>query len=661
MSFLNLETLIVTLYLVFFYLLGFALFHREVMIKTFVTKEIRESQQYAPHFKRLRILGMRFDAKYIAIILSIPFLIGSLFSFINTRPSVNAWFLSSYIFIISFTFISIIIGNYFYFKTYQNYYDIFMFGLKEDDTQAVLKNIYDDYPVIKVLFLCLILAYLPSIFSYYAIQNQYFSFSDNILILTLVYIITLLGIAFLARGTIRSLPLGKSHVQVSTLAILNKMVPNGIVAMEWAFKDRKREITFEPVDLKTGHTLMQIALQKDSLLDRIPQSDYLANTRPNVILALMESLAMNCLVLDDLIHNDLLGKLRPFYDNSFTFKRFLSSSCGTAPSLAYLYFNSPIQNISQSIAQKTPLAHTPFLVYKKQGYKTIFITSGNIMWRNLGNYLPLQGVDEIYDQNHIIDVFPEARKTLSYWGIADEFAFALAEKCLLENDEPVFINILTITNHPPYQVPNHYQTMPIQPHLLENRFGKNNEERSNMLSTFQYASNALGQFMQNITQSAVKNKTILAATGDHHVRSLSAKLPEQYFIAHAVPFILHIPDEIQQNLNITFDPKRIGSHKDIMPTLYSVSLSDIEYWNLGGQNLLAPSVNSYYNFAYNEHIWADNNGIICHSDNLTKYTWKDDMLVADEANLSTAEEANKINAYKKLLFWQINFQIKGSN
>ncbi|MDD2168998.1 hypothetical protein QA338_10755 [Glaesserella parasuis] len=39
-------------------------------------------------------------------------------------------------------------GNFYYYKTYNNYYDMLMFGLVEDDTKAVLKNIYDDYPVI---------------------------------------------------------------------------------------------------------------------------------------------------------------------------------------------------------------------------------------------------------------------------------------------------------------------------------------------------------------------------------------------------------------------------------------------------------------------------------------------------------------------------------
>ncbi|MBF4103118.1 hypothetical protein INT80_14670 [Gallibacterium anatis] len=38
------------------------------------------------------------------------------------------------------------------------------------------------------------------------------------------------------------------------------------------------------------------------------------------------------------------------------------------------------------------------------------------MWRNLANYMPLQGIDELYDQNSIIDTFPES-KLLSPIGV----------------------------------------------------------------------------------------------------------------------------------------------------------------------------------------------------------------------------------------------------
>ncbi|PJG84410.1 sulfatase [Conservatibacter flavescens] len=533
-----------------------------------------------------------------------------------------------------------------------------MFGLLEDQTQAVLKNIYEEVPVISLFFLTSIVSILPSLLVYQAIYYNWFHANLSVITFSILASFSILSMLALARGTLFSLPLGKAHAQVSSLNIINKMIPNGIVAIEWALKDRKREISFSAVSEEEGLKLMQLALNKNSLLDTTEKNAFLEQNSPHVVFALMESFGTNILVLDEPDTNDLLGKLRPYVKNSFFFKRFLSISGGTAPTLASLFFHSPIQNISQSVAQKTALSHTPFQIYKKKGYKTIFITSGNVMWRNLGNYLPLQGVDEIYDQNSILDLYPEARNTLSYWGIADEFAFSLAEKLLQESIQPLFVSILTITNHPPYQLPKHYDARNIQPDCLKDKLGNSDQEREKVLKTYQYATNALGNFISNIDNNPNISSTIIAATGDHHLRGVNARLPEEYFLMNAVPFLIHIPENIKSKLSLHFDQNVIGSHKDVFPTLYEISLSEAEYWNLGGRNLLKASDNNFNAFAYNENVWADSTGVVCHYENYSKYLWKDDLLTNNSIDVPQ-EQIEKINAYKKLLFWQINYQIKG--
>ncbi|VEI47607.1 sulfatase [Actinobacillus equuli] len=62
----------------------------------------------------------------------------------------------------------------------------------------------------------------------------------------------------------------------------------------------------------------------------------------------------------------------------------------------------------------------------------------------------------------------------------------------------MFINILTITNHPPYQAPKTYEAKTVDPNVLEGRMGDNETERRNILESFQYACNALGNFINHI-------------------------------------------------------------------------------------------------------------------------------------------------------------------
>ncbi|MDD0824272.1 sulfatase-like hydrolase/transferase [Mannheimia sp. AT1] len=623
------------------------------MITKFVDKTILDNPENYHSVKRMRNLGFRFDLKIIALFLTIPFLMAALLSTIFSVQTILASY-AGYILISSFFITLALICNYFYFKTYNNYYDVFIFGLIEEDTKAVLKNILDDYPVIRIITTASIISLIPT----FLICNYKTPYLELPLWLNiLIFISMIVAMFFAIRGTINSKPLGRIHSQVSQLAILNKMVPNGILAIRWAFQDRKRNVNFKPVDKLVGKQLINESGLK-TLYAKTAKNEWLEHTKPNVVLTIMESFGLNGLITDNKDENDLLGSLRSYMETEFVFKRFLSSSNGTMSTLASIYFHSPMQEITQSIAQNVRLKTTPFLIYKNQGYKTVFISAGNMMWRNLANYLPIQGVDELYDQNTLIDRYPEAKNTLSYWGVADEFAFKLANELLENANEPMFINILTITNHPPYKAPNAYIPNKVNPKVFKDKFGENDTERRNILESFQYACNALGNFITDVKQGNKKDNTIIAATGDHHIRGMKHKFPEEFFMANAVPFILSVPSKLQTQFEIDYLPAKLGSHKDIMPTLYHLSLSDIEYLHCGGENLLAPVTDNY--FAFHPYIWADNSGVIdLTSPDFTKYKWDDQDKFFIKNNSLDHNEHNKINAYTQLLDWQINYLIKG--
>ena len=97
------------------------------------------------------------------------------------------------------------------------------------------------------------------------------------------------------------------------------------------------------------------------------------------------------------------------------------------------------------------LPGTPFEVYKKQGYRTVFITSGTTAWEKMDEYLPTQYVDEVYDQTHLMDHFQLTSTT--EWGVADHYAFDFAAELVKKAKEPVFVVVLSTSNHPPYHVP----------------------------------------------------------------------------------------------------------------------------------------------------------------------------------------------------------------
>jgi hypothetical protein len=110
--------------------------------------------------------------------------------------------------------------------------------------------------------------------------------------------------------------------------VLNKLTPNGLMAIDWAIKDYQADIQFEIVDAAEKIRLLKAA-GLDSLAGRTPINTWLADHKPHVVMSLMESFGSNMLALDEPGKNDLLGSLREPFRQDFVFKRFVSE--GMAP------------------------------------------------------------------------------------------------------------------------------------------------------------------------------------------------------------------------------------------------------------------------------------------------------------------------------------------
>src|SRR5699024_7801839 len=154
--------------------------------------------------------------------------------------------------------------------------------------------------------------------------------------------------------------------------------------------------------------------------------------------------------------------------------------------------------------------------------------------------------------------------------------------------------------------------------------------------------------------------TIIAATGDHYMRAMENRFPLDLFLDKTVPFFIHIPSTIKANLAIDFNPYRLGSHKDIMPTLFALSLSDCEYWHLAGRNLLSNQAENKFNFAFNETVFITPDAVYdLHSENIVKYQWNKQNGETEKQLEIGEEEAKEIRSYSDLLYWQINYQVEG--
>jgi phosphoglycerol transferase MdoB-like AlkP superfamily enzyme len=175
---------------------------------------------------------------------------------------------------------------------------------------------------------------------------------------------------------------------------------------------------------------------------------------------------------------------------------------------------------------------------------------------------------------------------------------------------------------------------------------------------YQYSSNCLGDFISKIKGSFLKDQTIISATGDHNTWMLFHYTEKSLHRKFGVPFYLYAPQRYLQGKQI--DTHRFGSHKDIFPTLFNLSLSDEKYFN-SGNDLLTNNWKTLF-FGINEKsIAVDKNGLIenLNSTNPRFFSWennKHSVLEVNQESSNALLKASKsrqvlINYYFNELLW----------
>jgi len=415
---------------------------------------------------RAFFFGGRFDAKVTAIAYSPLLLSGYVVAAFHGAYQRWLRFAVHYHTVVAALYVVGCICNFYYYTTYGSHIDLFVFGLWEDDSTAVLANIWHDYPVVRGFLVAFIVGALAYLTSRWFLQSPlgrinpqaYWHWSVTSLAVVTIFLSTFVT----ARGTLDSHPLKRYHASVSQHKPLNMITPNVFTALDWATSDYQEQRRFEPVAKAKLSAQMEEVLGQPTPVYHTPENNYLEKNPPHVVVAMMEGMGMNIMVEDNPPENDLLGSLRPHFAEGFLFERFLAGTSGTIDSLVMTLFHSPVATLSHSSAQDTTLSGSAVLPYKQAGYAVAFLYGGNGMWRNLADYLPTQGFDRVYDENDIIEAIPESAEHSGTWGVPDGFLFQFANKLMEEADKPTLLFIMTTTNHSPYEVPEDYEPGPTE-------------------------------------------------------------------------------------------------------------------------------------------------------------------------------------------------------
>lgn len=533
--------------------------------------------------------GLRFDLKVSAVagfvlLLVLPWVSGR----VNARIGAT----------IAFCYIMMSLINLHYFGFYKTPIDSMVFGLMEDDTVAVLETIWRDFPVVLTILLCATLTASTVAVHGWLVRHMK---PDTILrtrpvVLKLaVMLVALLAILFAGKGTLRAMALQRQHLTVTTSQFLNDMVPNGVIALKYAWDSRglSQNLKTPLVVLKSMGFDSPLAaaavlgLPHDSeaaLKAALREHEQVAGgVKKNLVFFLMESWSAEPLLYQS-PRFDVMGRMASTLDKACHFNNFDSATSGTHPALEAILFSTPITPLTLGDVGRKPIAWSIPLVAHEAGYQTLFVTSGRAGWRDINRVFKVQGFNEVVDANTLKELYPEA--DLGIWGVWDAYIFKYLKKRLTAQpaDKPIFVFVLSSTNHPPYDLPTDYVRVPRDMALW--RGETNSETLEPNLDSYHYATDLLGGFVQDVQNSPQYDNTILAATGDHNVRSFGIYATAQRrYLMHQVPFVIW-----GKNLSCGNQQALPASHRDMFSTLLPLVGIAGPYIN-AGRDLLQPLTN----------------------------------------------------------------------
>ncbi|MDQ3440433.1 MAG: LTA synthase family protein, partial [Planctomycetota bacterium] len=218
------------------------------------------------------------------------------------------------------------------------------------------------------------------------------------------------------------------------------------------------------------------------------------------------------------------------------FKRAFSSGTHTHQGVFSTMLSFPNlpghEYLMDDVGSNQPFLGLPTLL-KQSGYQTLFLYNGNLAWDNMEGFFRKQGIDTFVGG----DAFDDSVAKDAVWGVSDKDLFARA------NDEfdrasakgPFFSLVLTLSNHPPFDLP---KPLPFESTTSMGELNKR-------IDGLRYADWAIGQFIAEAKRRAYFDNTLFVFVGDHGFH-VDPKLTPAHLLYHHVPLLFYAPGLIEQ-------------------------------------------------------------------------------------------------------------------
>lgn len=500
-----------------------------------------------PETGRILVEGLHRDI-FIALGLVLPLFVWAFF--IPATWAVRLWhraFFWVVVFVWWLVEIFLLGADYFFFEEFQSRFntvavDYILYP------HEVFVNIWDSYPVMKIVLGCVMLSG-----TWWIIARKFFAGMWDFPIsrsrsATCIFVIVASMAGLAVTINFRGAQIGKDRT-------LNEIANNGTVAFGCAawtrnldFAANYKTLPLEEAYARTRKILSEPGtefVREGNVIHRRVAGD---STKPrlNVVLFLEESLGSEfwgCL--------GRTNTLTPEMDA-------LALSEGLLFTNIYACGNRTVRGMEGVLASFPPLpgdsivkrdksenVETIARVLKRDGYDTVFFYGGRGLFDGMRSFTVRNGYDRFIEQKD----FPNPQFT-TIWGVADEEVFLRANeefKRLSTSGKPFLGTILSVSNHKPYTYPAGRIAEDPNQHLRDN--------------AVKYSDFALGEFFRAAKKESYWTNTIFIVVADHGARVYgSQSIPIH---SYEIPLVILGPAAVKS-------PERIpilGNSLDVAPTI----------------------------------------------------------------------------------------------
>lgn len=551
-------------------------------------------------------MGFRFDTLISCFVLS-PFLISLILAYYLNIKNRIFYKINHYALVVLFSLcFAICCMDIPYFKYFFTRFNVQAFTWI-DSPLFVFKMISQEpsYIVYFFIFVAIITLYswlmfrnykmfLGNIKSNKATENR----TAKTYILNSLLFILLIGLCFLGmRGRIeKKSPMKVGTAYFSNNPLINQMGLNPNFTLIKSIEEKSKQDN-KPLDLMDKNEAKAFVNQEFiRMKSSSNKREVVLGKKTNVVLVIMEAMG-TCNIGHFGNTQNLTPNLDNLINNSVSYENVYTAGIHTYNGVYSTLFGQPalMHKHSMNLTIIPKIEGGLPNVLKENGYSTLYFTTHDDQFDNIGGFLSANGVERIVS----VKDYPkdEVKSTL---GVSDHVMFnrAIEEINSLDKTKPFFATLLTSANHGPYIFPENITLKP-----------KSKDIKDKMI---EYSDWAIGRFIENAKKFPWFENTIFVFIADHGAYKGKAdfELPLSY---HHTPFFIYSPSKLKpkkvENIGLQIDVaamissylgiennKTLGIDFETYPRLYGyfsaddkLGVIDDEYyyiWNKNGTEYL---------------------------------------------------------------------------